>query len=113
MDLLKTLKQFKNIEADPYYTRVSKRTILGTEFEPKTKTGIWRMIIDSVELGSSMALASMLILLVLGGFALGKYFLFPSVKLASLDPQSLRAEAEEIDFQIKLANSQLKQAKLS
>lgn len=104
MDLLDTLKQFKNIEPDRARAAESRFIILNEKPIPP-KTGIfwvWQLALRSMEAGSAIALAGVVLILILGGF--GKIQTFSPLNLSGLDNAGLRAEAEAIDAQIQLTN---------
>jgi hypothetical protein len=101
MDLIDTIKKLKNIEADKEFTRTSRSLILNTRRE--IKLNFWGLLLRSIELGVSLALAGLLIFMTLGGFSAWR-FLSPLQITVNLDPVSLRAEAQAIDIQIQLAN---------
>ena len=103
MDLIKLLQKLKAIKADPDYARMSRDQLLGLSNE---RTGLfratWQFILHSLQFGSALALATILIMLIVGGFAAWKSV--SHVKLGSLNLSSLQVEAEAIDVQIQLTN---------
>lgn len=103
MDLLKLLRQLQSIEPGEDYARRSKQIILGT---PTRSGGIFpylsRWFIHGVQMGSSVVLAVLLFVVIVGGFSI--WSAITPFNLASLDPKSLRAEAEAVDIQIQLTN---------
>lgn len=101
MDILKLLKKLQRIEADPGYVRRSRILILKSKpnASPFPIT-FSRILMNSLEMGTTVVLTGLLIVLILGGFSAGR-FLTP-FQLSSLDPESLRAEANAIDIQVKL-----------
>ncbi len=101
MDILKLLKKLKQIEADSGYTRRSRLLILQSKpnVSPLPIT-FSRILVNSLQMGTTVVLTGLLIVLILGGFSAGR-FLTP-FRLSSLDPESLRAEANAIDIQVKL-----------
>ncbi len=103
MDLIKLLQKLKAIKADPDYARMSREQLLNLS---SGRTGVfratWQFILHSLQFGSALALATILIMLIVGGFAAWKSV--SHVELGSLNPASLRAEAEAIDVQIQLTN---------
>lgn len=100
MNILTILKQLKNIEPDREFSRKSRSLVLGRESEKRLTLGEW--ILNNLGAAAALALASVLIFVIIGGFSNWK--IFSPLKLSSLDPASLRAEAEAIDIQIKLSN---------
>jgi len=100
MDLITIFKQLKRIEPDIDYTGRSRATILGS---PRGGVaGAWHIVLHSLQFGSAVALVAVLFLLVIGGFSAWKFF--SPLKLSSLDPASLRAEAQAVDIQIQLTD---------
>lgn len=104
MDILNILKQLKKLEPDPEYTRASRRTILShTETrEAYAPLSIGRILIGAFQTGSTIVLTGILLMLILGGFSAGR--LLTPFKFSGLSPDSLRAEADAIDIQIKLTD---------
>ena len=100
MDLLNTLKKFKNIKPDKNYAASSRSLILNAGRE--AKFNVWRLILRNVELGATFALAGILILLMLGGFSPWENIV--PLQISNLDPSGLKAEANAIDIQIQLMN---------
>jgi hypothetical protein len=101
MDLINLLKELKQIEADRAYTSRSRSLIVGTS-RPGGVAGVWRTVVHSIQFGSAVALASVLLILIVGGFS--AWQAFSPFKLSSLDPASLRAEAQAVDIQIQLTD---------
>lgn len=100
MDLLNTLKKFKNIEADSGYTENSRRLVLS--YQREAKLNVWGLVLRNLELGATFALAGVLILLIVGGFS--SWQSMAPLQLSNLDPAGLKAEANAIDIQIQLLN---------
>ena len=101
MNLFDLLKKLKNIEADPQYVRSSRRMILGT-LPMARPVSLGAFLLQSFQMGSTIALAGILLLLIVGGFSVGQ--LLTPFRLSSLNPKSLEAEAHAIDIQIKLSD---------
>jgi hypothetical protein len=105
MDLFETLKQFKIIKPDEAFTEKSRRAILASS--PLGIPGVvgifkaQRFIFRIVEMGAALALAGLFIVLIMGGFSGSA---ISPVRFSAIDPQTLRAEAQEIDAQIELAS---------
>ncbi|MBI2623758.1 MAG: hypothetical protein HYW65_04320 [Candidatus Liptonbacteria bacterium] len=101
MDLLTTLKKLQHAQADPVYTARSRSIILHTAqpLPPLRMLGRW--MLRNVESGATLALAGLCLFLVVAGFSLWKSF--SPLGIAQFDLASLRAEAQAIDIQIKLA----------
>lgn len=102
MELQELLKQFKNIGPDAGYTRRSRSLIVEAPMPERPLLSPWRIFTHSLQLGSTIALVGVLLVLVLGGFSSWK-FLSP-FRLSSLDPSSLQAEAQAIDIQVHLTD---------
>ncbi|MEK7195396.1 MAG: hypothetical protein AAB655_01740 [Patescibacteria group bacterium] len=104
MELLELLKELKTIEPDREFSTKSRNFILneyrGAEMGKLT---FWQLTARSLETATSLALAVVLVFMILGGFSAWK-FVSPSKLASSLDPASLRAEADAIDIQIQLTN---------
>ena len=97
MELEKILKEFKNIEPRAEFSKISRATILATTRTPK-KT--WAQILwPSLRFSSGALITGFLIVIIVGAFSTG---INSRVPLASLDPITLKAEAEAIDIQIQL-----------
>lgn len=103
MDILELLKQFKNIEPNRIRAEESKFLILNSPAGQKTSWfSPWRMILNTLEVGSATALAGFVLIIIFSGF--GTFRSVSPIKLSGLDKASLRAEAEAIDIQIQLTN---------
>ena len=105
MDLLETLKQFKNIEPDRGFTKRSRNLILR---EHGAMPGFFSIFKNTLEVGASLALAGLMVFVILGGLASVRFF--EPLEIAALDPANIRAEAEAIDIQIKLAGLDYEEA---
>jgi hypothetical protein len=100
MNLLDTLKQFKNITPDPARKEISKRAILATL--PRQHWSAWRSIAAIFETGVAVALAVFFILVITAQLS-GNSYVSP-VQFSAIDPKTLNAEAQAVDIQIQLAN---------
>ena len=100
MNLHELLQQLKTIEADRAYTRRSRELLLNTSPEAERRTA-WVTFLRSLEAGVAFAIAIVLFFVISGGFFSGD---LTPLQLSSLDPGSLRAEAEAIDIQIQLTD---------
>jgi hypothetical protein len=100
-DLISKLKRLQSITPDPDYTRHSRSLLIKTPIAPKSLS-LWRVVVTSFQSGSVIALTAILLLVILGGFS--AWQAISPFRLGSLDPASLRAEAEAIDMQIELTN---------
>ena len=102
MELTELLKKLKMIEPDREYKERSRRVLFaGYETNVARPTTAWQFILQNLQAGSGIALAGILILLIAGSVATSS---FSPVQLKSLDPVSLRAEADAIDIQIQLTS---------
>jgi hypothetical protein len=101
MELEHILKQLRHIEPDEAYSLRSRSVLMATlpSDERPTFTA-WQVITHSLQFGSAVAMAGMLLVLVLGGFSTWR-FLSP-FRLTSLDPAGLRAEAQAVDVQLEM-----------
>ena len=97
-DIIKQLKKLQGIEADKRFTEQSRVLIIGA----RKQKSIWGVILKNVELGTSFAIAGILVITILGGFSAWR-FLSP-LKLSNLDTTGLKAEAQAVDIQIQLTN---------
>lgn len=107
MDLLENIKKLKGIEADKDFTERSRSLILSAGRE-QNRFSFWQLVFKNLEIGTTLALAGLLILMILGGFSAWK--ILAPLQLSSLDQASLRAEAQAIDIQIKLAGLNYEEA---
>ncbi len=102
MELEKLLRQLQSIKPDADCARRSRHAILGTSTR---NTPVFpylvRWVVQGFQAGSSVVLAILLFIVVVGGFSV--WSAITPFNLASLDPKSLRAEAEAVDIQIQLA----------
>ncbi len=98
MKLIETLKKFKSIEPDRDYTRKSRLLIVG-ENRLNGKS-IFEFIFHNVQSGAAFALAVVALVLIFGGTSFWQAL--NPLKLSSLDPAGLKAEADAIDIQIEL-----------
>lgn len=98
MDLEKVLKEFKKIEPRAEFTKISRATILATAKAAKRTWGdiLW----PSLKFSTGALITGFLVVLIVGAFSLSG--INSRVPLQSLDPITLRAEAEAIDIQIQL-----------
>lgn len=94
MDLLKELKNLKNVSPDAEFLLRSKRDIL----EPRV---LARQFFGIDFTNSRMAFAT---LGLVGIFVFGFVRLASPMKVAKVDPGALKAEAQAIDIQIELTN---------
>jgi hypothetical protein len=101
MELEHILKQLRHIEPDEAYSLRSRSILMATlPSDERPSFSPWQVITHSLQFGSAVAMAGMLILLVLGGFSTWR-FLSP-FRLTSLDPAGLRAEAQAVDVQLEM-----------
>ncbi len=104
MNLLTTLKKLQHTQPDPGYQAKSRHIILQTTPPLPRLQILGRWILGNVESAATLALAGLCLFLVFAGFSLWKSF--SPLGIAQLDLASLRAEAQAIDIQIKLAGLQ-------
>jgi hypothetical protein len=100
-NIIRQLKRLQSIAPDPDYTRRSRSLLVAAPVTQKPLSP-WRVLVTSFQFGSAVALTAALLVIVLAGFSAWK--ILPPFRLGSLDPASLRAEAEAVDIQIKLTN---------
>ncbi len=100
MDLLNTLKKFKNIQPERGYAEKSRSLVLSVKRE--ARFNVWNIALRNIELGATFALAGVLILLIVGGFS--SWEGAAPLYISNLDPAGLKAEATAIDIQIQLMN---------
>lgn len=104
MDILKHLKNLKTIMPDEGYSKRSRLLIVGDE-SGRERFTLKQFLIHNFQIGSAIALTSILLFLGFGGFSAWK--LLSPFGLASLDPTNLRAEADAIrDMQVALQDVQ-------
>ena len=101
MELEKILQRFKKVRPDADYAASSRRIILATVRPAKKPFGALRFILSNIQSASAIALMSFLFILIFGGFSVFK--ILNPFRLSSLDPVSLRAEADAIDMQLQVA----------
>jgi hypothetical protein len=95
----KILKQLKKITPDREYSLHSRISILSLAPGMK-RPSVWQVLVNSFQFSTAVALASLLFILVLGGFSTLK-FLSP-FHPAGVEIGSIRAEAEAVDAQLQL-----------
>lgn len=100
MNLLETLKEFKNISPDPAFTEKSKRAVLATM--PRERLSIGRVFAHIIETGIAVALTVFFILVIAGQFSNVPYV--SPTRFSVVNPETLSAEAQAVDIQIQLAN---------
>lgn len=101
-NIVQKLKRLQNIAPDAGYTRRSRSLIVEAPITRKPIMSPWQVLVRGLEFGSAIALTAALLLVILGGFSAWKAV--SPFQLGSLDPASLRAEAEAVDIQIELTN---------
>lgn len=95
------IKLLQTIEPDPHYRELSRRVVLA--HAPSWRAGGVRGLVRYMARSfPGMALATMGIALLIGGFSVIRSF--APIGTPSLDPIGLRVEAEAIDIQVRLAN---------
>ncbi|MDP3901919.1 MAG: hypothetical protein Q8Q37_03050 [bacterium] len=100
--LNKALKPFKAIKPSADFMRYSRAEILATKqkFFSARRSWHWNFW-SSVKFASSLTLATLLVLIVIGGLSYFNLNLAPTL-LTELDKESLLREANSLDFQIHL-----------
>ncbi|MDO8516443.1 MAG: hypothetical protein Q7S28_04275 [bacterium] len=101
MKLLTLLKQLHTIEPDKEYVARSRAHILATPRSPRRALLI-EILMHSIESGSAIALAGLVLVAVVGGVSLMNQV--SPLGLSSLDPAGLKAEADAVDIQIQLTD---------
>ena len=107
MDLIKILKQFKNVEPNGDFVKKSRLLILGEE--KARPLGFFNVILRSVEAGATLALAGILVFVILGGIS--QNGLLEPPQITAINPAGIKAEAEAIDIQIRLTDVDYEEAK--
>lgn len=102
MELHDLLKNLKEILPDADYARRSRHLVLSSKGEVFRPISVRQFFLQIAQTGPALALAVVLLLLIAGGVSTSNYF--SPITLSSLDPVSLRAEADAIDIQIQLMN---------
>src|ERR1700722_12827173 len=104
MKFLDILKQLKMIEPDATYAENSKRAILSSPVLEKSTGpfGVRRVVIHILETAFAAGLAVLFIVFITGGFS--GTGLSPAAPFAAVDPSTLKAEAQAVNMQIKLAD---------
>lgn len=101
MKLHDALRQLKKITPDEGYSRRSLMRIVGMPVEPRPRLASWSFFMHHLQIGSAIALTSLLLIVGFGGFSAWK--LLSPFHIASLDVVNLEAEAEAInDIQVRL-----------
>lgn len=98
-EIKQQLKILRRITPDAEFSRRSRETILGLPAIAPLRP--WKIFTTSIQFGSAIALTAVLLLVILGGISAWKYL--SPFRLSSLDPASLKAEAEAVDIQIELS----------
>lgn len=101
IDLKHIVKKLEMIRPDEGYSARSRQVILSSQ-RSAPRLGLAEFINNTLQYGASLALMSVMIMLIVGGFGIAK--LLSPLQLGSLDAKSLRAEAHAIDIQIELSN---------
>jgi len=98
MEVEKILKEFKRIEPRAEFSKISRATILATTRAPQKTWG--QILWPSLRFSTGALITGFVIVVIVGAFSLTG--INSRVPLASLDPITLKAEAEAIDIQIQL-----------
>jgi hypothetical protein len=99
MDLL---KQLKRITPDASFSARSRIELLAQTPGRIVRPSFMQLIGESFASAGALALVGMLLLVAVGGFS--AWNVLTPLRIASLDPTGLTAEAEAIDIQIQLAD---------
>ena len=99
--MIHILKQLKRINPDPSFSARSRIELLAQMPMRIMRPSVWQLLGESMASAGALALVGILLLVAVGGFSAWN-FLTP-LRIASLDPAGLTAEAEAIDIQIQLA----------
>ncbi len=98
MDLL---KQLKRITPDASFSARSRIELVSQMPARVVRPSVWQLIGESFASAGALALVGMLLVVAVGGFS--AWNVLTPLRIASLDPVGLTAEAEAIDIQIQLA----------
>ena len=102
MNLFERLKQLKLIQPDADYQVRSKRDIMASPvMAPLRKLTVRQVLTRLFEAGVAGALVALFIFIITGSVANSPLVPAP---FAAINPNALHAEAQAIDFQIKLAD---------
>lgn len=106
-DIYDILRKFKKIQPGQAFARESRERILREQpriviASPSVGALVGRFFMNSLQFGTAIALTVLFLLLVSGGFS--RWNILTPFGFSSLDPASLRAEAEAVDTQIKLTD---------
>ena len=97
MEVEHILHKLKRIEPRAEHRERLRADLMSRMPLPRRLT--WRdVVFGAFQSGSAIALTVVVILLLVGGFSVAKYV----QRVAGLDPQGLRAEAQAIDMQLQL-----------
>ena len=100
MELHDIFKNLKEIRPDADYARRSRHLVLSSKGEISRPISARQFFSQITQTGPAFALAVVLLFLIAGGVSTSNYL--SPITLRSLDPVSLRAEADAIDIQIQL-----------
>lgn len=98
--MINLLKQLKRITPDPSFSARSRIELLMQMPMRIMRPSVWQLLGESIVSAGALALVGLLLVVAIGGFSAWS-FLTP-LRIASLDPAGLTAEAEAIDIQIQL-----------
>lgn len=99
--LLKTLSLIEPDEASKVRSR-SRIVVAKTPTLSRVRTGFF----ESMKLGTAMALASVLLFIIVGGFSYFKLTSVATVASSSFDFKTLSAEAANIDLRVQLGEAE-------
>ncbi|MCR4328075.1 MAG: hypothetical protein NUV53_00980 [Patescibacteria group bacterium] len=109
-NIFTTLKSLRAIESSPEYHAHSRSVILNTSPKVSRPRIVWGWFLENLEVGASVALAGLCIFLLFAGFSVWRSF--SPLSISRLDLAGLRAEAQAIDIQIKLAGLRYEESAL-
>lgn len=106
MNIYETLKKLRFIKPDVDYSSRSRNIIVTMRPDIlRPRVTLWQFVMQNVQLGSTIALTGLLLVLGFGGFSVWKSF--SPFGINSLDPTNLRAEADAIrDMEVALQSVQ-------
>lgn len=112
MDIHDIFKQLKTLEPDAAYVARSRESILSTKKLRISGSGfgILRIFGEVFKSASAIALTSIAIVVIFGGFSVWQLV---KPGLLALDPAGLRAEAQAIDIQIQLAGVEYQESTIA
>lgn len=105
MDIIELLRKLKHITPRPDFVHTSRYHVLHSS--KRTRSGfslVFRVLLRGVETGGAIVLAGIIFIFLVGGLSSPQSELLTPFRLSGLNLEGIRAEAEAIDIQIKLAD---------